>query len=456
MTSENLASSNQQTFDGHHDAALRRVLDVLEQELPAAELSFISQYDNAVLANLLESLPDNYRQHIWPQLATERYWDILHLMQYETVKHFFELFNQSQLNALQQTISDTEIVEFVDFLPESMVEIYLEQQDELSAAQLQDALSYDDEQIGRYVDTHILRARPNSTVARIKQRLSAQTDKHVAVYLVDAQGQFQGACSMTDIANSADTTKLTELSQNIEVFDHQQMLADVSLSLNMVPGHAWNPVQKDGKIVGAIALSNIVQWLQERSLDVAIIDTPSDEEDLFTPVPTAAKMRAIWLTTNLATAFLASWVIGLFEGALQQLVALAILMPVVASMGGIAGIQTLAVALRGIALNHLQQSNLKLLLNKELKIAAFNGLVLGLVIALVVSLWFKSAALGAVIFVAIVLNSLAAAASATMIPFILKKMKIDPAVAGSVILTTVTDIVGFVAFLGLASLLLMG
>ncbi|WP_163133426.1 magnesium transporter [Agarivorans sp. Alg241-V36] len=455
MTSETIKSANQQTFDGHHDAALSRVLDILEQERPASELSFVSQYDNPVLANLLESLPDDYRQQIWPQLASERYWDILHLVQYETVKHLFELFDASQLQSLQETISDTEIVEFADFLPESMVELYLEQQDELSASQLQDALSYEDEQIGRYLETHILRARPNSTVMRIKQRLSAQTEKHVAVYLVDAQGQFQGACSMTDIANAGDNIRLSELSQHIEVFDHQQMLADVSLSLNTVPGHAWHPVQKDGKIIGGIALSNIVQWLQERSLDVAISDAPSDEEDLFTPVPTAAKMRAIWLTTNLATAFLASWVIGLFEGALQQLVALAILMPVVASMGGIAGSQTLAVALRGIALNHLQQSNLKLLLNKELKIAAFNGLMLGLVIALVVSLWFKSAALGAVIFVAILVNSLAAAASATMIPFILKKMKIDPAVAGSVILTTVTDIVGFVAFLGLASLLLL-
>jgi len=190
-------------------------------------------------------------------------------------------------------------------------------------------------------------------------------------------------------------------------------------------------------------------------LEVAISEAPSNEEDLFTPVRTAAKMRAIWLTTNLATAFLASWVIGLFEGALQQLVALAILMPVVASMGGIAGSQTLAVALRGIALNHLQQSNLKLLLNKEIKIAAWNGLLLGIVIAGVVSYWFSSIPLGLVIFVAIVLNSLAAAASATLIPFLLKKMKIDPAVAGSVILTTVTDIVGFVAFLGLASLFLM-
>ncbi|GGB13441.1 magnesium transporter [Agarivorans gilvus] len=455
MTNEVNESPPLQTFDGHHDDALNRILKLLKQEEQPVDLSFVEDYDNAILANLIESLPDQYRQQIWPYLSEQRFWPILHLMQYETVKHLFDLFTAQQINALQRHIGDTEIVEFADFLPEQMVDTYLEQQDELSATQLQDALSYEDEQIGRYTDLHILRARPNSTVHRIKQRLLDKQDKHVAVYLVDAQGQFQGACSMTDIINADDHTRLKELSFSIEVFDHQQMLSEVALSVNVLAGHAWHPVQRDGKIIGAIAVSNLVQWLQERSLEVAISEAPSNEEDLFTPVRTAAKMRAIWLTTNLATAFLASWVIGLFEGALQQLVALAILMPVVASMGGIAGSQTLAVALRGIALNHLQQSNLKLLLNKELKIAAWNGLLLGIVIAGVVSYWFSSIPLGLVIFIAIVLNSLAAAASATLIPFLLKKMKIDPAVAGSVILTTVTDIVGFVAFLGLASLFLM-
>lgn len=130
-------------------------------------------------------------------------------------------------------------------------------------------------------------------------------------------------------------------------------------------------------------------------------------------------------------------------------------MPVVASMGGIAGSQTLAVALRGIALNHLKRSNLTLLLDKELKIAAFNGVLLGALIGVVVSWWFSSLALGGIIFVAIVFNSLAAASSGTVIPFLLKQMRIDPAVAGSVILTTVTDVVGFFIFLGLGSLLLL-
>ncbi|WP_432455570.1 MULTISPECIES: magnesium transporter [unclassified Agarivorans] len=455
MTSEPILSSNQQVFDGHHDEVLSAVLLAIAENAEQADLSFVSQYDNAVLANLIESLPDAYRQQIWPLVDNERYWDILHLLQYETVKHLFGYFSAEHLAELQRHISETDIVEWADILPEQMVDAYLDQQDELTTSQIQHALSYEEEQIGRYLTPHILRARPSATVQRIKQRLNTKSEKQVAIYLVDANGQFQGACSMTDIINADDTTRLSEFAQAIEVFDHQQLLADIALSFNVVAGHAWHPIQKDGKIIGAIPLAVIIEWLQEKSLEVVINDAPSDEEDLFTPVPTAAKMRAIWLTTNLATAFLASWVIGLFEGALQQLVALAILMPVVASMGGIAGSQTLAVALRGIALNHLQQSNLKLLLNKELKIAVFNGLMLGLVIAAVVSYWFNSWSLGLVICIAIVLNSLAAAASATMIPFMLKKMKIDPAVAGSVILTTVTDIVGFVAFLGLASLFLI-
>lgn len=180
------------------------------------------------------------------------------------------------------------------------------------------------------------------------------------------------------------------------------------------------------------------------------------EEDLFTPLTVATRLRALWLVINLLTAFVASAIIGIFDNVVEQVVALAILMPVVASMGGIAGSQTLAVAIRGgIALNHLHQSNLKLLVNKELKIATINGLIMGLVIAGVVYMVFDSWPLALIICCAIFLNSLAAAASGTLIPFTLKKFNIDPAVAGSVVLTTVTDVVGFFAFLGLGAIFLI-
>ena len=217
----------------------------------------------------------------------------------------------------------------------------------------------------------------------------------------------------------------------------------------------WFPVFREGKLVGSISVWAMFAELQEVTATASINEAPTGEEDLFTPVAQAARLRALWLAINLLTAFLASWVIGLFEATLQQVVALAILMPVVASMGGIAGSQTLAVSLRGITLNHLNEANIRLVLKKESRIALINGLVLGICIAAVVSVWFESVLLGGVILSAVAVNSLAAAVSGTVIPFVLKKMNIDPAISAAVVLTTVTDVVGFFVFLFVASLVLV-
>jgi magnesium transporter len=176
---------------------------------------------------------------------------------------------------------------------------------------------------------------------------------------------------------------------------------------------------------------------------------------LFAPVKRSARTRGLWLGINLLTAFLASAFIGIFEATLQQVVALAVLMPVVASMGGIAGSQTLTLIVRGLALGQITRSNLKSLLNKELRVGGLNGFVWAIVIGLVASWWFESPALGLVIGLAIVVNIVMAALSGVLIPVLLDKLNIDPALSGSVILTTVTDIVGFVAFLGLGTLILI-
>jgi magnesium transporter len=163
----------------------------------------------------------------------------------------------------------------------------------------------------------------------------------------------------------------------------------------------------------------------------------------------------MWLGINLATAFVAAWVIGRFEATIEQLVALAILMPVVASMGGVAGSQTLTIVIRGLALGHIGSANARLLLYRELGIGVMNGLMWALVVALIAGLWFSDLWLGIVIGLAVVVNLVVAAFSGAVIPMMLQKMNVDPALAGGVVLTTVTDVVGFIAFLGLATLLLL-
>ena len=181
----------------------------------------------------------------------------------------------------------------------------------------------------------------------------------------------------------------------------------------------------------------------------------NEDEDLFAPVLRSSKRRATWLGINLLTAFLASWAIGLFEATLQQVVALAVLMPIVASMGGIAGSQTLTLIIRGIALGQIAKGNVSSLLIKEVSVGALNGVLWAVVVGIIASLWFSSINIGLVIAAAIVLNIIAAAFSGVLIPIILDKFKIDPALSGSVILTTVTDMVGFISFLGLGTLFLL-
>jgi magnesium transporter len=215
-------------------------------------------------------------------------------------------------------------------------------------------------------------------------------------------------------------------------------------------------VNTDNKLLGRLTIASAYELRQEMADEAAAkAGGLREDEDLFASVRKSAKNRGIWLGINLVTAFLASWFIGLFGATIEQVVALAVLMPVVASMGGIAGSQTLTVIVRGLALGQVTDSNRNALLKKELRVGAVNGLVWAFVIGALTYLWFNDIMLSITITVAILLNLVAASLAGVVIPSILDKMKIDPALSGSVILTTVTDIVGFVTFLGLGSLLLL-
>ena len=215
-------------------------------------------------------------------------------------------------------------------------------------------------------------------------------------------------------------------------------------------------VDEVGKLLGRITIDDVVDVIHEQA-DHSLMSLAGlgEEDDMFAPVVVSARRRAIWLGVNLATAFLAAWVISRFEATIQQLVALAILMPIVASMGGIAGFQTLTIAIRGIALGQLGAANARALMLKELAVGLFNGLFWAMVVGGLAILWFRDVGLGLIIGLAMVINLLTAASAGALIPLALKRLGIDPALAGGVLLTTVTDVVGFMAFLGLATIFLI-
>jgi magnesium transporter len=214
-------------------------------------------------------------------------------------------------------------------------------------------------------------------------------------------------------------------------------------------------VAADGKLLGRITVDDVVDVVREQAEHPALAAAGlDDDDDVFAGVRKTARRRALWLGINLLTALLASWVVGLFEATIEKVVALAVLMPVVASMGGIAGTQTVTLIIRGIALGHVQPSNARWLFFKELGVGALNGFVWAAAVAVATWLWFGTWDVAAVIFIAIVINLVAASLAGVLIPLTLQRMRIDPALAGGVILTTITDIVGFAALLGLGAIFL--
>ena len=408
-----------------------------------------------IIGQLLESLPEVKRSEVFQLLEPHLYWTVAKELQPETAKTLIRSLPGEIKQSIQGSITAEDIQAYSISLPKQMIDAFVLDQDESTLNALQVALSYDNAQVGRYLDKQIIRVRPDVSISTLSDRIKRKGQLH-GIYVVDETGALQGHISTELILDPSDERPVSDLMRPIVAFEHSDQFKDILKSVHPDDQVAWYPVKKDGVLIGCFPVSAILWELQDSIVSNVVTEAPSTDEGLFTPIPKAAKLRAFWLVINLLTAFMASAVIAIFEGTLQQVVALAILMPVVASMGGIAGSQTLAVALRGLALKHVTNANLDLLLKKESKIAAINGVAIGFIIAAVVAWWFSSLTLGFIIFVAIVLNSLAAASSGTLIPFILNKFNIDPAISGAVILTTVTDIVGFVVFLGLGTLLLIG
>jgi magnesium transporter len=215
-------------------------------------------------------------------------------------------------------------------------------------------------------------------------------------------------------------------------------------------------VGSDGRLLGRITVDDVVDIIREEASHSVLSMAGLDEEvDMFAGVVPSARRRGLWLGVNLGTAFLAAWVVGLFETTIENIVALAVLMPIVASMGGVAATQTLTLIVRGIALGQVERANARWLLTKEIAVALLNGVAWATVVAIVAYLWYRNWKIAGVIFAAMVVNLFAAALAGVLVPLTLKRLGVDPAVAGGVVVTTVTDVVGFASLLGLGTWVLM-
>ncbi len=440
--------------------------DLIEEVVEAGESenqtrdvqTILATQDSEEIALLLESLPLEQRLDIWQKVDAEDKLDVLVDMRSDPRESILDAMTREEIDELLTDLDAEDLIELAESLPNRVVDRAFHKMDEKQQAWFRSAQEYKDDQAGHWVDHDMLMLPHNAKVRDAMRLLRREHPDYTdVIYLINRAGQFSEAVKISAVMGEPDHIPLVDLSEEeFTVIHGQDDSVDAGLKVQRSGFAALPVVDEQEKILGRLDIGTASELVNEYYEGQLMANAGmSEDEDLFSPVRKSAQNRAVWLGINLLTAFAASWFIGLFEATLQQVVALAVLMPVVASMGGIAGSQTLTLIIRGLALGQITPANLAALLKKELSVGGLNGIIWAVVIGIVASLWFGNSMIGVVIGLAILVNIVAAALSGVFVPVLLDRLKLDPALSGSVILTTVTDIVGFVAFLGLGTLFLI-
>ncbi|KZY89532.1 magnesium transporter, partial [Oleiphilus sp. HI0073] len=341
--------------------------------------------------------------------------------------------------------------------PETITSEVLDSMDAQDRERVEEVLAYEEDTAGGLMNTDTVTIRADITldvVLRYLRRHRSLPEMTDSLLVVSRKGVLVGTLPLTSMLVSNPSATVREVmatdTVSINVSTSSSEVATLFARQDLVTAPVVND---EGILLGRITIDDVVDVIREDAdhslLSMAGLD---EDSDTFAPVKQTAKRRAVWLGINLVTAFIASGVIGMFEATIEQVVALAVLMPIVASMGGIAGSQTLTLVIRGMAVGQISSSNLKWLLNREFVVSLLNGMLWAIVVSGLAVLWFSDPKIGVVIAAALLINLVVAALAGTALPYFLKSRNIDPALAGGVILTTITDVVGFLSFLGLASI----
>lgn len=409
------------------------------------------------LAHLLESSPPRQRKIIWRLIEDDYRGEVLQYLNEDVQAYFLSQLNAQELLLATEDLDTDDLADILQNLPETITREVLESMDTQDRLRVEEVLAYEEDSAGGLMNTDTVTIRADislDVVLRYLRRHRTLPDMTDSLLVVSRKGVLVGALPLTTLLVSNPGATVREVMKtdtvSINVKTSSSEIATLFTRQDLVTAPVVND---DGILLGRITIDDVVDVIREDAdhslLSMAGLD---EDSDTFAPVKQTAKRRAVWLGINLVTAFIASAVIGLFEGTIEQVVALAVLMPIVASMGGIAGSQTLTLVIRGIAVGQITSSNLKWLLNREFVVGLLNGLLWALVVSVLAVLWFSDITIGIVIAAALLINLVVAALAGTALPYFLNARKIDPALAGGVILTTITDVVGFLSFLGLATL----
>lgn len=442
----------------------QQTLQLLREQLDGGRLrsaaTMMQGLHPSEVAHLLESVPMQERAILWEMADAEDLGDILVELADEVRDGLIKGMHAERLIAATEGMEVDDLADLLADLPEAVTQMVLQSLGEHDQERIRQVLAYDEDSAGGLMNVDIVTVRPDvslDVVARYLRAKGAIPDGTDSIFVVNRNDEYVGSLYLSRLLTAdQDATVASVMSTDFQPIPADTPSADVVWEFEHRDLLSAAVVDKTNRVVGRITIDDVVDEIRDEAEHSLMSAAGLDEEDdMFAPVFKSATRRALWLGINLGTAFLAAAVVDQFQTALDKIVLLAVLMPVVPSMGGVAGSQSLIIITRGIALGQIDRGNANRILRKELSVGLLNGIGWAIVVAVATYFWFGDWRIGGVIGAALICNMFIAALAGFAIPLTLRRMRIDPALAGGVVLTTVTDVVGYSAFLGLGAALLL-
>ena len=410
------------------------------------------------VAHLLESAPPKKRKELFALIDTKDEGDVLFEVGKEIQQDLVSNISNEELSAAVEPLELDEKVDILQNLPEDRMLKVLSKMSLMDRNRVEESLIYPDDTAGGLLNNDVISVRPENTLEvvlrylRSHGELPENTDK---IFVVSKENLYLGELLISKLITSEPSSTVEEvMDQSVDPIIFNQEDKEVARIFERGNLDSMAVLNDENKLIGRITIDDVVDVIMEDA-DQNILGMAGIAEDTFAPPGRAAKSRVFWLSMNLLTAFIAAFTINIFQDTLDKIVYLAVLMPIVASMGGVAATQTLTIVIRGLTLDQINTSNMSWLFKRELAVSIINGIVLAILVGGATYLWFGDVKLGFLISGALIINLISSVIAGIFVPLFLRKMKQDPAIAGSVVVTTVTDVIGFFSFLGLATLFLI-
>ena len=418
----------------------------------------LNDMSSSEIAHALESSPPKQRSIIFSLLETEEEGDVLFELGEEIQQDLISNISNEELAEAVKELELDEIVDILQNLPEERMKTILSNMSKVDRQRIEMGLTFPENTAGGLLNTDVISVRPNNSVKEVLSYLRDQKDLPEStdkIFVVNNDNNYLGELPISKIITTDPVMNVREIMETdmpaIDVNLEDKDVATIFERNNLISSAV---IDHEGQLIGRITIDDVVDVIREDA-DQNLLGMAGVAEDTFAPPGRAARSRVFWLAMNLVTAFIAASTINIFQDVIDKIVYLAVLMPIVASMGGVAATQTLTIVLRGLTLEQINTSNIKWLFKRELAVSIINGIVLSTLVAISTYLWFQEYTLAILIASALVINLISSVIAGILVPLILRKLNQDPAIGGSVVVTTVTDVVGFFSFLGLATIYLI-